>query len=259
MNIGNIVDLHRYKLEDTTFQEQCRKQLNDSGTLVLDKFITEQALATVLEQSLDKKHLAYFAQQQHNVYISDPDTSFSKDHPRNRLVNSSKGCITHDQIQSASPLRTLYNDSVFRAFLCSVLGETTLYPYEDTLSSINVHYASNGQELGWHFDNSEFATTLLVQQPESGGEFQYISDMHFKETGERDYDSVDALLNGNPEEKPSVLTMEPGSLVLFRGHNAIHRVTPVAGDVTRVLVVFAYNTEPGIALSESARKTFYGK
>ena len=83
--------------------------------------------------------------------------------------------------------------------------------------------------------------------------------MQFKENGDRDYDSVGALLQGNPEHDPITLAMEPGSLVLFRGHNAIHRVTPVAGSTTRILVVFAYNTEPGIALSESARKTFYGR
>ena len=37
------------------------------------------------------------------------------------------------------------------------------YPYEDPLSSINIHYASEGQELGWHFDNSSFAITLLLE------------------------------------------------------------------------------------------------
>ncbi|MEP0201314.1 MAG: hypothetical protein ABJ084_10915 [Halioglobus sp.] len=259
MNIESIVNLHRYALDDKHFQEQCRQQLAKRGALVLDEFLTARALEKVLEQSLEKKHLAYFTQQQHNVYISDHDPSFSDDHPRNTLVDSSKGCITDDQVENDSPLRTLYRASLFRSFLCAVLDETRLYPYADTLSSINVHFASKGQELGWHFDNSEFATTLLVQKPEGGGEFQYIGGMQYKDNGDRDYDSVGNLLSGNPKEAPSVLAMEPGSLVLFRGRNAIHRVTPVAGDITRVLVVLAYNTEPGISLSDSARKTFYGK
>jgi len=53
--------------------------------------------------------------------------------------------------------------------------------------------------------------------------------------------------------------MMPGDLMLFRGRNSIHRVTPSAGDRTRVLVVFAYNTEPGLGLSDAAKEAFYGR
>ena len=58
---------------------------------------------------------------------------------------------------------------------------------------------------------------------------------------------------------PQVLTMEPGALVLFRGRNSVHRVSPNESDVTRMLAVLAYNAEPGVALSASARQTFYGR
>lgn len=47
--------------------------------------------------------------------------------------------------------------------------------------------------------------------------------------------------------------------MLFRGRNALHRVSPTEGDTTRMLVVLAYNAQPDIALSESARMTFYGR
>jgi len=49
------------------------------------------------------------------------------------------------------------------------VGEQALFEYADPLSSINVHYAGEGQELNWHFDNSEFAITLLLQAPLAGG------------------------------------------------------------------------------------------
>ena len=58
---------------------------------------------------------------------------------------------------------------------------------------------------------------------------------------------------------PKKLKMENGSLVLFRGKNAIHRVTPTKGDLTRILSVLAYNSSPNVKLSESARMTFFGK
>ena len=47
--------------------------------------------------------------------------------------------------------------------------------------------------------------------------------------------------------------------MVFRGRNAIHRVTPTSGATTRLLVVFAYNDEPGVALSDSALETFFGR
>jgi hypothetical protein len=55
------------------------------------------------------------------------------------------------------------------------------------------------------------------------------------------------------------LEMQPGTLVLFRGRDSMHRVMPTLGDQTRLLVVLAYNDAPGVSLSEAARMTFYGR
>jgi len=186
-----------------------------------------------------------------------PDEAYSADHPRNRDVSSTKGCITDDLIAADSPLRQLYNDALFKYFLCDVLGETALYPYADPLSSINLHYAPDGQELGWHFDNSSFAITLLVQKPRGGGLFQYVKDLRDADAGEMNFDGVAAVLD--QRHPVDALAIEAGDLVLFRGRNSLHRVTPTEGDITRMLAVLAYNTQPGIALSETARMTFYGR
>jgi hypothetical protein len=145
-------------------------------------------------------------------------------------VISTKGCITDDAIAAESPLRQLYNDALFKSFLCEVLGEEALYPYADPLSSINLHYAPNGQELGWHFDNSSFAITLLVQKPLAGGVFQYVKDLRDADAGEMNFAGVEAVLD---ERQPvEALAIEAGDLVLFRGRNSLHRVTPTEGEVT---------------------------
>jgi len=138
-----------------------------------------------------------------------------------------------------------------------VLGEEPLYPYADKLSSINLHYASEGQELGWQFDNCSFAITLLIQKPQAGGVFEYVENLRNADAGDMNYAGVEKLLN--KETEPKKLGIEAGDLVLFRGRNAIHRVTPTEGDTTRMLVVLAYNSQPDISLSETARMTFYGR
>lgn len=154
-------------------------------------------------------------------------------------------------------MRALYDAAVFRDFIRFVTGQAELHPYADPLSSINIHYANRGQELGWHFDNSSFAITFLIQKPDAGSRFEYIRDLRDADSGEMNFDGVGALLDG--DVKPDVLAIEPGGLVLFRGRNSIHRVSPNESDRTRILAVLAYNSEPGIELSESARKTFYGR
>ena len=64
------------------------------------------------------------------------------------------------------------------------------------MSSINVHYAGAGKELNWHFDNSEFAITLLLQAPEAGGVFEYVRDLRDAEAGDMNFAGVAELLDG---------------------------------------------------------------
>jgi len=120
-----------------------------------------------------------------------------------------------------------------------------------------VHFADAGQELGWHFDNSEFAITLLLQAPEAGGTFEYVRDLRDAAADDMNYAGVASVLDGSTDA--SQLAVTPGTLVLFRGRNSMHRVTPTIGKRTRILVVLAYNAAPGIALSEAARMTFFGR
>jgi len=253
----NVVDLDQFALADIGFRASCREELERSGCLVLEGFLTPQAVTSVCKEALSNQHLAYYCVQEHNVYLTPQDENYSNDHPRNRNLTSTKGCITDDQVPDESALRTLYDSIEFREFLCAVLGEDELHEYADPLSSINIHYASEGQELAWHFDNSSFAITLLLQQPEIGGDFQYVRGQRYTASGELDFEAVQQVLDGDRE--PQDLKIDPGTLVLFRGKESLHRVTPVKGERTRMLAVLAYNSKPGIELSESARMTFFGR
>ena len=257
MALETIVDTQSYPLADRDFRSSCHETLNRTGVIVMRGFLKPATVEAIRREGEESKHLAYYCRQEHNVYLTPPDEAYPADHTRNRIVVSSKGCITHDIIAAGSPLRTLYDSEVFRGFLCSVMDERSLYEYADPLSSINLHYAGPGQELGWHFDNSSFAVTLMIQPPEKGGAFEYVGGMRDADKGEMNFDGVEKVLNG--DIPPQRLAMDDGALVLFRGRNSIHRVAPVEGSRTRMLVVLAYNSEPGISLSESARMIFFGR
>lgn len=257
MSLNDIVDLTSHPITDPAFGHQCNKSLNCDGALVLRGFIKPGALAQMQAESHEKAYKAYFCAQNHSVYLTPNDPALPADHPKNRQVLSSKGCICDDDIPTHSPLRQLYDSEDFRGFVKTVTGENSLHPYADPLSSINVHYHENGQELGWHFDNSSFAITLLIQEAEAGSQFEYVKDLRDADAGQMNYDGVRDLLDN--VTKPDVLAHGAGDLVLFRGRNSAHRVTPNEGDRTRILAVLAYNNAPAVELSESARMTFYGR
>lgn len=256
-SIEKFIDLAQFPLSDDAFRARCKQSLDDAGVLVLPRFLTTQAVSAVQREGEQHRHRAYYTTNTHNIFLKPTDPAFADQHPRNRPVASSKGCITTDQIPAGSALHVLYEAQVFRDFLCAVLGEHGLHAYADPLSSVNLHYADAGQELGWHFDNSSFAVTLMIQPAEAGGVFEYVKHVRNADQGESNFERCAEVLDGAVPVQ--TLAMDAGALVLFRGRNAMHRVTPVQGQRTRMLAVLAYNTEPGISLSESARMTFYGR
>ena len=255
--ISKWVNLKSCSLNSTDFTDECRQKLSNTGVLLLPQFLLPEALNQIRKEAQARAHLAYFTKKTHNIYLSESDTSLPETHVFNRQVKSSKGCITTDQIHSKSGLHVIYNSSIFKKFIANVVKENTIYPYADPLSGINIHYAREGEELGWHFDNSSFAITLLLQAPKEGGVFQYASNLCNTNSEEINFDCVEDVLNDKASVK--TLLMEEGTLVLFRGLNSLHRVTPTIGNRTRILVVLAYNNKAGISLSETARMTFFGR
>lgn len=255
--LAQYVNIKAHPLSDDPYRHHCKDQLATKGVLTLPGFLHHDTLTTLVAQANQTAPLAYYAKGTHNVYLTPPDTSLDADHVFNRQVVSSKGVVATDQILAESALHAIYHNAVFQSFICDVVGQSAIYPYADSLSSINVHYAGEGKELGWHFDNSAFAITLLLQAPEAGGVFEYVKDVRDADAGDYNFEGVAAVLDG--KTPPASLDITPGTLVLFRGRNAMHRVTPTIGKTNRMLVVLAYNEAPDICLSESARQTFFGR
>ena len=144
-----------------------------------------------------------------------------------------------------------------KKFIIKVLNIKNIYPYKDKLSSINYNYYEKSQQLGWHFDNASFAITLMIDSPDKGGAFQYITKGRDYQKNNIDKELISNVMNENIT--PNELKVKPGTLILFYGRNYLHRVTPIESDKGRILVTLNYNLEEGIELSNNARKTFFGR
>ncbi|WP_164718156.1 hypothetical protein [Colwellia sp. Arc7-635] len=69
------------------------------------------------------------------------------------ITTTLKGSLLHffmrkNQIDTDLVMRTLYDSELFYDFLKVILDEKELHSYADDCSSINLHYASERQELG---------------------------------------------------------------------------------------------------------------
>ena len=256
--INKIVNLDLHPINSSIdYLNICKKKLMNNSVLQLDNFLLPKSLKKLQNEANTLHSKAYYCSQNHTVLLNKKNNDLDINDPCNIEVQSNKGCVPHDLISSKSDLAQLYNSIDFIQFLESVLSVNKIYPYKDTLSSINYNYYEKDQQLGWHFDNASFAITLMIQSPDSGGVFQYINEGRDFEKNFVDKKLIKSVLeNNHPVHE---LSVQPGTLILFYGRNYLHRVTPVTSKKCRILVTLNYNLEEDVELSENARLTFFGR
>ena len=136
-----------------------------------------------------------------------------------------------------------------------VLAKPQLHPFADPLGACSVNVFVDGGEHGWHFDESEFSITLMVQAPESGGAFEYVPRIR----GRADEKSVVAAVLDRDRRHVRELPFTAGALLIFGGRETLHRVTRVSGTMPRLVPVLAYAERPGLENSDDVRVLFWGR
>lgn len=232
-----------------------RRGLAEDGVAVLRGFVAPARAAAMLaevEPALDK---AFSQLKTHNVYLLRDDPALPPDHPRNAKVTTSSATLAHDLIPEGG-LRDLYDAPALRAGLAEILGFPALYPYADPLAGLNVLTYAPGTETGWHFDNASFVVTLMLRPAAAGGHYDYLPGS--RPEADDGHATVARVLAGDLTGLRR-LDQQAGDLVVFRGQRTLHRVTPVEGDLPRVIAVLSYAEAPGKTLHEDTRRTFYGR
>ena len=259
--IDDILNLDRYPLDQpggqewTNLVQTCQAALDRDGLFNLPDLLRPAAIHhAVAELKPILASQAFTHARRHNIYFRRNIDGLDPDHPALKEFETSNRTICADQIADALVMQ-LYEWPPFANFLAAVMRKAQLHTMADPLARVNVMGYSDGQALNWHFDRSEFTTTLLLQAPENGGVFEYVKDLR----GEADpnYDGVADLLNGTLE--PTRMPLEPGTLNVFRGKNTAHRVTPVIGNNDRMIAVFSFFDRPGVEFSAEERIGFYGR
>ena len=257
----DLIDLERYPLDQpgsaawSKLVDDCQAMLARDGLFNLPGFVQSAALPSAvaeLAQILEAE--AFTLARRHNIYFKKTIEGLPADHPALREFETSNRTICADQCGQAAVIR-LYEWPEFAAFLAAVMKKEQLYIMDDPLARVNVMGYHAGQALNWHFDRSEFTTTLLLQAPERGGEFEYDTDL--RSDDDPNYAGVADLVEGR--RTPTRMALSPGTLNVFKGKNTAHRVTPVEGGTDRVIAVFSYYERPGVMFSDEERIGFFGR
>ncbi|GAA3628299.1 hypothetical protein GCM10022223_52060 [Kineosporia mesophila] len=259
MSPESVIDLDRYPLHELdsargqallTF---CRAALDFEGACQLPGFFRPAAVEALVTEALSKREQAWRTDDEHNVYF-EPLTD--DDSARSVREHTSKSAVAWDLVDGDSPLRVAYEWDGLTTFLGQALGMESFFRYADPLGAASLMIFDQGDELGWHFDRSPFAVTVMLQPSEKGGEYQY--HHHLRSGEDQNEAGVVAALR---DEYPGRITLAgtPGALTMFRGQYSLHRVTPLTSDQTRINAVLAYSQKPDDTMNALTQKLFYGR
>lgn len=259
---SEVVDLAAYPIHrldsdpGAALIARCRTELAQNGVCSLPGFVTPSAVSQMVAVATQLADKAWRSDQRHTVYFEPVDPDVPASHSRARTVRSAKRGIAYDFIPPDAPLRRLYEADDMTRFIASALGKDVLFRSADALDALQITAFQAGEELGWHFDNSEFSVTVMYQQPEAGGEFVYAPGL--RSDDDPSYDEVRTVLDGDTS-RVTTLPSAPGTLALFHGHHALHRVTPIEGARPRINSVLTYGVVPDMRLSDLTSQLFYGR
>lgn len=257
-----LLDLETYPLDRPDSPEyarlvaDCRARLAADGMFDLPGFLRPAVAKAAAEAA--KPAMATQSHRHarmHNIYFRDSVEGLTDDHPAMAKVETVNHTLCADQL-AGNPVLDLYAWQPFADFLAATMGKEVLHRMEDPMARVNIQASRDGEALNWHFDRSEFTTTILLQAPEEGGELEYRKDLRSAENP--NFDGVAAVLRGEDPEVRKI-GLNVGALNVFRGVDTLHRVVRVKGPTERLVAIFAFFDRPGVAMTPKEQIGFYGR
>ncbi|WP_433561072.1 HalD/BesD family halogenase [Nocardia sp. CA-151230] len=255
------VDVGRYPLDSPGSAEwlaavgAARAELAADGCCVLRGFIRPELLNTLRSEGMALAPHAYYTVEDVNAYNIPLDADLPPDHPGRIVLHRGNAFVARDLIPADALIQRLYTDHRFQRFVADCFGLAELHEYTDPLAGLCLNVVAPGMSHPWHFDTNEFTVSMLTQEPECGGVFEYCPNIRSREA--ENLADVRAVLTEEGERFIRRLELRPGDLQLFQGRFSLHRVAPVGGTVQRHSAIFAYSDAPGlIGTAERTRQLF---
>lgn len=253
----SIVNTARYPLSDKARRAEIVRQaiaeLDRDGAAAFPDFVAPAALAAMVNEAQEKFAQAHRRDQMLGFNPQGPLAAIADEALRQRSSPYSMWILGSDLLDADGGLQALYNSVELMELAQDALGIERLHVTADPLLNVNVTYMGDGDQHGWHFDDNDFVVSLLLQAPKAGGAFEYAPDVDTASVGD-----IHAILDGN-SERTRLQKVEAGTLLLFRGRRALHRVSQISGDRKRMIALLSYHTEPGFVYPDSVKQNGLGR
>ncbi len=255
------VDLARFPIHDLAgvqgcaFLADCKAELIETGACNLQGFLHVEAAKAMAKEAMGLLPLAYEKRTRRNAYFTEDDPSLPLDHPLRTFFPLRMSQLANDAIPRSCAIQRLYEWDPLTDFIRRALELESLYRFADPFLSLNLTYLKAGDLQPWHYDHNEFTVTLLLQAAETGGAFEYVPRL--RSTEDENFTAVKGLLAGT-YDAVRTLPRQPGTLTIFKGRNATHRVTEVEGERQRISAVLSYDSQPNQLASDETNAFIYG-
>lgn len=264
LDLGEYVDLDRYPIEQPdsdAYKETvvgAHRGLRLSGCAVIKDFVRADGLARLGAEIRARKHTTHFSNEVINPYFHfHHNADYPERHPMNTFLERSSGFVPGDSWGDESVMRYLFEHPAMCRFLADCLEIDQLHPYADPLAGLTANVLDPGQLFTWHFDTNEFAVTVLIDEADEGGLFQYVPNI--RSAVDEGFDEIQAVLEGGTTGVHT-LDLRPGDLQIFRGRYSLHRVSRVAADSKpRHAAIFAYTEKPGVIGRVERTQQLFGR
>jgi hypothetical protein len=261
--VERVVNTARYPLVEPTSAEwqrvvsRTRQELRTIGCSVLPDFIRPAMRDALRSEGVAIAPLAYYDVETVNAYNIDTDLPLPEEHPGRITMRRGNAFVPRDHIRADLIIHQLYTSPLFQRFVATCFDLTELYELADPLSGLVLNVVKPGMEHPWHFDTNEFTVSMLTQEPQAGGVFEYCPNIRSAEA--ENFADVRAVLDGRGGQLVRRLPLRPGDLQLFKGRYSLHRVTTVHGETARHSAIFAYTERPGVIGSVARTRQLFGR
>ena len=236
--LSQIVDLDRYPLHEpesaayVAAVDAAREGLRAVGCAVIKDLVRPEAVALLNDE-------------------------FPADHPVNTFLERSSGFIPGDSWESGCATDVMFRAPELARFLADCLEIPELHCYADPLAGLTANILDPGQLFTWHFDTNDFAVTVLVQEADEGGLFEYYPAI--RNADDEGFDRIAGVLAG-AREGVHTLDLRPGDMQIFRGRHSLHQVSRVPADSRpRHAAIFAYTEEAGVIGRLARTQQLFGR
>jgi hypothetical protein len=252
-----LVDTERYPIhrldtpEGQALVEQCRRDLVDRALCSLPGFLRPEAIATMIGEAEDMVPDAVHIDIQRHIGFSrsgfwhgraDGEPSFPPDHPVNQAYPNRFARLVNHQFSNEGPSRALFMWPALTEFVRQVFQAETMYRSQCPHVSMTMKIEGEGDTDSWHYDGNDGVVSLLLQNADEGGLFEYAP--YLRSDDDQNMDGVAKVLK-DPQHNAERPPLEPGTFVFFNGNRSLHRVTPVGRTAKpRMILLFSYDRSP---------------